>query len=159
MNEIPDSQEPSAEKVVEEALRSFPMAVPPNSLSASIMQQVRANAAQSPLSAPAYRPVRLDYLFGGFFTGLILLMIVIGGALPPELDLYLRMELTSWRQYLELQAMLIRIGSIPQALIRSLAAVAVASGAVAAWLALLLLRQRRAAFDRQESGVSILRAS
>ncbi len=153
MSEYDRSGETRADQMVEAALRSDPLASPPPTLRAAVMQEI----ARSAPAQPALRPAWINYLLGSFASTLILLVIVAGGVLPPQFDLYLRLELAAWVQglelrALELQALFFTLPPVQPALLQGLAGLALVSLAVAAGLALLLVQDRFSAAQESQPG-------
>lgn len=80
------------DRVVEEALHSLPLAETPPHFAASVMRQVRA------ASLPVFRLIWIDLVLFAFVAVMLLVVILIGGSLPPYFDLYIRQEIAYWTQ-------------------------------------------------------------
>ncbi|MEJ2707922.1 MAG: hypothetical protein P8074_09960 [Anaerolineales bacterium] len=100
-NSIPPSgQEKSTqmlEAAVEDALVTMEVLTPPADLARNVMTQVRSTPQM-----PGFRLTWLDGSLSAFVALMLLLIVLLGSALPPELVLYLRQELLYWSMRIQL---------------------------------------------------------
>jgi hypothetical protein len=80
--------EETDETVIEEALRTAPLAAPPPLLYAAVMQRVRH--AQAPAALPAFRVTWLDLALSLFFTGMLAVVWFALQAVPQAWVIYWR---------------------------------------------------------------------
>jgi len=83
--------------VVEDALITMRVAPPPADLARNVMSRV-----QKTPQMPAFRLTWLDLTLSAFVAVMLLLIVILGSALPPELGLYLRQELLYWSMRVQL---------------------------------------------------------
>jgi hypothetical protein len=79
------------EAAVEDALFTMEVLTPPADLARNVMTQVRSTPQM-----PRFRLTWLDVCLSAFVAVMLLLIVLLGSALPPELMLYLRQEFLYW---------------------------------------------------------------
>jgi hypothetical protein len=79
------------EAAVEDALFTMEVLTPPAGLARNVMTQVRSTPQM-----PRFRLTWLDVCLSAFVAVMLLLVVLLGSALPPELMLYLRQEFLYW---------------------------------------------------------------
>jgi hypothetical protein len=93
----PEKPRQTLDAMVEDALVSMSVVAPPADLARKVMSQV-----QKTPQLPAFRLTWLDLTLSAFVAVMLLLIVILGSALPPELALYLRQELLYWSMRLQL---------------------------------------------------------
>ena len=94
-------QGPAVYAAVEDALRTVELVDAPPTLAAGIIRQLHIRP-----QLPRFRLLWIDYVLSLFVAGMLVLIYIVGGALPPELRLYLRLQLLYWLQRLELDPLI-----------------------------------------------------
>lgn len=94
-------QDQAQYEAIEDALRTMELVEAPPSLVAGILQQLHSRP-----QLPRFRLLWIDYVLSLFVAGMLALIYLVGGALPPELRLYLRLQVLYWLQRLELDPMI-----------------------------------------------------
>lgn len=92
-----DSRDPDGYAAVEDALRTIELVEAPPTLATGILRQLHSRP-----QLPRFRLLWIDYVLSLFVAGMLALIYIVGGALPPELRLYLRLQVLYWLQRLEL---------------------------------------------------------
>ena len=85
------------EAAVDDALVTMAVLTPPADLARNVMTQVRSTPQM-----PRFRLTWLDVSLSAFVAVMLLLIVLLGSALPPELVLYLRQELLYWNMRVQL---------------------------------------------------------
>lgn len=86
---------------IEDALHSIELIEVPPTLATGVIRRLRSRP-----QLPRFRLLWIDYLLSLFVAGMLALVYVVGGALPPELRLYLRLQFLFWLQRLELDPLI-----------------------------------------------------
>jgi hypothetical protein len=94
-------QDPGGYAAVEDALRTIELVETPPTLAAGILRQLHSRPQM-----PRFRLLWIDYVLSLFVAGMLALIYIVGGALPPELRLYLRLQVLYWLQRLELDPLI-----------------------------------------------------
>lgn len=99
--------ETEADRQVEDALHSLPLAEPPAALFASVMTKIQE---QDPFVRPVFRLSWVDFALSAFFAGMIGLAMLLTGWIPrqvwyPQLSMTLRLQLR-WFQAFHLDGVL-----------------------------------------------------
>jgi hypothetical protein len=90
---------------VEDALSTLELVEPPSSLAINIIQELKHRP-----QLPRFRLLWFDYVLSLFVAGMLALIYMVGGALPTELKLYLRLQVLYWLQRFELDPWIPIIG-------------------------------------------------
>jgi len=96
-----DPQDPAVSAAIENALRTVEMFEAPSTLASGILRQLHSRP-----QLPRFRLLWIDYVLSLFVAGMLALIYIVGGALPPELRLYLRLQFLYWLQRLELDPLI-----------------------------------------------------
>lgn len=94
-------QDPAVSAAIEDALRSVELFEAPPTLVTGILRQLHSRP-----QLPRFRLLWIDYVLSLFVAGMLALIYIVSGALPPELRLYLRLQLLYWLQRLELDPLI-----------------------------------------------------
>lgn len=86
------------ESAVDDALVTMEVLTPPADLERNVMTQVRSTPQMS-----RFRLTWLDVSLSAFVAVMLLLIVLLGSALPLELVLYLRQELLYWNMRVQLE--------------------------------------------------------
>ena len=95
------SQDQVEYAAIEDALHSIELNEAPPTLAMGVIRRLRSRP-----QLPRFRLLWIDYVLSLFVAGMLALIYVVGGALPPELRLYLRLQILYWLQRLELDPLI-----------------------------------------------------
>jgi hypothetical protein len=87
-------------RIIEDALSTYPMAAVPPGLSAAVMAQVRALSLK-----PRFRLSWMDYAVSLFVSGMASLFLLVWQLLPPNLTARLRLQLLLTERFLEINSL------------------------------------------------------